>query len=77
MSELLRSGRKKNEKNKTQATRTRKKDEEDEDTQMRKKAFKEHIQIRTKDLKKNKLLRLARKMKKKHYTSAATLTDLR
>jgi hypothetical protein len=44
---------------------------------MRKKAFKEHIQIRMKDLKKNKLLRLARKMKKKHYTSAATLKDSR
>jgi hypothetical protein len=44
---------------------------------MRKKAFKENIQIRMKDLKKKKLLRLARKMKKKHYTSAATLKDSR
>jgi hypothetical protein len=46
---------------------------------MRKKDFKEHIWIRMKDLRNNKLLRLARKMKKKkkHCISAATLKDSR
>jgi hypothetical protein len=39
-----------------QATQSSNKDEEDEDTQMRKKDFKEHIWIRMKDLKNNKLL---------------------
>jgi hypothetical protein len=68
----------KKEEQEEQATQSSKKDEEDENTQMRKKDFKEHIWITMKNLKKNKLLRLARKMnKKKHCISAATLKDSR
>jgi hypothetical protein len=45
---------------------------------MSKKDFKKHIWIRVKDMKKNKLLTLARKMnKKKHCISATTLKDSR